>query len=388
MELIKQIQRVALYIFFFSINFEMFEPFSSFTYSVSRFTGILYFVTLIPEIKFFVKTDRIGNILLTLWLFFGLLTLMSLLNINDVSKEFFNISIFQNILLFWFLVNHARKDYLILEKGMLFFAIGTIVFAIMYLVGYGVEYEEGRLTMFKENQNTLGINMCIGIIVLLLLVVQNKVQISRLRYFFLAFLPIMVIFLFATGSRKAFLSLIACYITGLILLKTEKPSRKLIALIIGIVGLIALGILLLQSEVLRDRLLETAQTGDMSERDVIWGKVMPTIKEHPIFGIGNTGYDLYSVITFRGAMMSPHNVILEVLSLTGIVGLLIYATFLYQVFLKGYQTYKSNGLLLPILLAFPMFSLIVSGQILTSKIGWIIFAYVVGSYAVKTKSIQ
>src|SRR5674536_9643 len=83
---------------------------------------------------------------------------------NDVSKEFFNISIFQNILLFWFLVNHARKDYLILEKGMLFFAIGTIVFAIMYLVGYGVEYEEGRLTMFKENQNTLGINMCIGII--------------------------------------------------------------------------------------------------------------------------------------------------------------------------------------------------------------------------------
>lgn len=387
MELIKKIQRVALYIFFFSINFEMFEPFSSFTYSVSRFTGILYFVTLIPEIKFFVKTDRISNILLTLWLFFGLLTLMSLLNINDISKEYFNISIFQNILLFWFLVNHARKDYLILEKGMLFFAIGTIVFAIMYLVGYGVEYEEGRLTMFKENQNTLGINMCIGIIVLLLLVVQNKVQLGRLRYFFLAFLPIMLIFLFATGSRKAFLSLVACYVTGLILLKTEKPSRKLIALIIGLVGLIAIGILLFQSEVLRDRLLETAQTGDMSERDVIWGKVMPTIKEHPIFGVGNTGYDLYSVITFRGTMMSPHNVILEVLSLTGIVGLLIYASFLYQVFLRGYQTYKSNGLLLPILLAFPMFSLIVSGQILTNKIGWIIFAYAFGSYAVKTKSI-
>lgn len=387
MELIKKIQRVALYIFFFSINFEMFEPFSSFTYSVSRFTGILYFVTLIPEIKFFVKTDRISNILLTLWLFFGLLTLMSLLNINDISKEYFNISIFQNILLFWFLVNHARKDYLILEKGMLFFAIGTIVFAIMYLVGYGVEYEEGRLTMFKENQNTLGINMCIGIIVLLLLVVQNKVQLGRLRYFFLAFLPIMVIFLFATGSRKAFLSLVACYVTGLILLKTEKPSRKLIALIIGLVGLIAIGILLFQSEVLRDRLLETAQTGDMSERDVIWGKVMPTIKEHPIFGVGNTGYDLYSVITFRGTIMSPHNVILEVLSLTGIVGLLIYASFLYQVFLRGYQTYKSNGLLLPILLAFPMFSLIVSGQILTNKIGWIIFAYAFGSYAVKTKSI-
>lgn len=387
MELIKQIQRIALYIFFFSINFEMFEPFSSITYSVSRFTGILYFITLIPEIKFFVKTDRISNILLTLWLFFGLLTLMSLLNINDVSKEYFNISIFQNILLFWFLVNHARKDYLILEKGMLFFAIGTIVFAIMYLVGFGVEYEEGRLTMFKENQNTLGINMCIGIIVLLLLIVQNKVQLGRLRYFFLAFLPIMVIFLFATGSRKAFLSLVACYITGLILLKTKKPSRKLIALIIGLIGLIAMGVLLFQSEVLRDRLLETAKTGDMSERDVIWGKVMPTILEHPIFGVGNTGYDFYSAITFGGAMMSPHNVILEVLSLTGIVGLLIYTSFLYQVFLRGYQTYKANGLLLPILLAFPMFTLIVSGQILTNKIGWIIFAYTVGSYAVKNKPI-
>lgn len=385
MQFLKQVQMVALCIFFFSINFEMFEPFSSITWSVSRFTGILYFVTLIPEIKFFLRTDRIGNILLTIWIFFGFLTLMSLLNINEVSKEYFNISIFQNILLFWFLANHARKDYLILEKGMLFFALGTIVFSIMYIIGYGVEYEEGRLTMFKENQNALGISMCIGIMILLLFVVQNKIQLGRWRYLFLAFLPLMVVFLFETGSRKAFLSLVASFITGVILLKTNKISGKLVAMLLGMLGLIALGILLMQSDVLRDRLLDTAQKGDLSQRDVIWSKVMPTIIENPFFGVGNTGYDLYSVITFGGTMMSPHNVILEVLSLTGITGLLIYFTYLYQVLMRSYKAYTTNGLLLPILLSFPMLSLIVSGQILTSKLGWIIFAYSVGSNAIKIR---
>jgi O-antigen ligase len=383
MQFNNHLQRITLYIFFFSINFEMFVPFNSIGISLSRFTGILYFLTIIPDIKFFIKTDRIGNILILSWLFFGLLTLMSLLNINEVSKDFFDFSVFQNILLFWFLVNHARKDYLILEKGMLFFALGSIVLSIMYILGYGVVYYAGRLSMFDQNINTLGVNMCIGIIILLLSVLQNKAQIGRIRYYFLAFLPVMINFIFATGSRKAFISLILCLFTGVILIRTIKKSNKLIALSVGIICLIILGTLLMQSDVMRERLLQTAREGEIGGREEIWRSLLPIIKENPLFGVGQTGYNFLSIIIF-GWVESPHNVILEVICLTGFAGLLIYVSYLILVFIRGYEVYRRSGLLLPLLLIIPVSGLILGGQILLTKIGWIIFAYMVGSTAIKS----
>ena len=388
MQFINQLQRITLYIFFFFINFEMFEPLSTFHISISRFTGILYFLTIMPEIKFFVRTDRINNILLFAWVFFGLLTLVSLLNINEVSNEFLNTMIFQNILLFWFLINHARKDYLILEKGMLFFAFGAIIIALFYIAGIGVEYDVGgRLSMFKENQNSLGVKMNLGIIILFLAVIQDKLQIGRIRYLFLIPVPLLVDFLFATGSRISFTSFILCIVAGIVLLKTKKSIGKLVTIFTGIVGLIIIGTLVMQTPVLRDRLLQSAQEGDLSHRDVIWRNLLPLIKENPVFGVGQSGYNYYTLITFGGEK-SPHNVILEVICLTGFVGLLIYLSFLYKVFQRAYQVYGKVGLLLPILLAIPILGLLLSGQILGQKVGWIIFAYMVGSTAIKKGSMK
>jgi O-antigen ligase len=365
----------------------MFVPLSAVGMSLSRYTAILYFLTIIPEIKLFVRTDRIGNILLLAWAFFGLLTMMSVLNINEVSKEFFNLPMFQNILLFWILINHARKDYLILEKGMLFFAFGCIGMAILYIMGIGVEFSEGRLSMFKENENALGLSMILGILILLLSVIQDKLQIGKIRYLFLVPIPLMLNFVFATGSRLAFISFVLCVVAGIVLFKTPKKSGKLIAISIGIAGLVILGILLMQQEVMRDRLLKSAQEGDLAKRDDIWRSLLPLIKENPVFGVGDTGYSLFSAITFGGEK-SPHNVLIEVICITGFAGLLIYFSFLYTICMRGYEIYRKNGLLLPVLLSIPLLGAIFSGQILTRKIGWVILAYIVGSAAIKTKSMK
>lgn len=365
----------------------MFVPFNSIDMSISRLTGILYFITLIPEIKLFLKLDRIEIIMFAAWLFFGLLTLISLLNINEVSTDFFNLSLFQNILLLWALVNHARKDYLILEKAMLFFAFSAVTLAIFFLVGIGVKYQTGRLGMFNENQNTLGFRMNLGIIILLLSVIQNKLQLGKIRYLLLTPIPLMVNFLFETGSRLAFISFLFSIIAGIALFKTKKSSDKIIATAIGITSLIILGVFLMQSDVLKNRLFESIQTGDSSGRDEIWSKIIPLIKEKPVFGVGDTGYSLYTQMVF-GKPRSPHNVILEVICLTGFAGLLIYFSFLFNVFLKSYQTYRKNGLLLPILLIIPILGALFTGQILTRKVGWIIFAYMIGSTAIKSVSMN
>ena len=387
MQFIKQLQKITLYIFLFSLNFEMFVPFNSVDISLSRITGILYFLTIIPEIKLFIRTDRIDNILLLTWAFFGLLTIVSLLHINEKSKEFFNMTIFQNILLFWFMVNHARKDYLILEKGMVFFAFGAITMSIFYLTGIGVEYVENRLSMFNENINVLAQNMVLGILILFLSVVQDKLQIGRIRFLFFAAMPLMLNFIMATGSRMAFISFILCVLAGILLLKTKKSSGKLVVIFIGIVILIILGIWLMQHDVMRDRLFKSVQEGDLASRDVIWSKLIPLIKENPVFGLGDTGYNFFTLITF-GVGKSPHNVVIEVICLTGFVGFFIYFSFLYIVFLKGYNTYKTSGLLLPFLLTIPVLGAIISGHLLATKIGWVLLAYMVGSSAIRCNVVK
>jgi O-antigen ligase len=87
------------------------------------------------------------------------------------------------------------------------------------------------------------------------------------------------------------------------------------------------------------------------------------------------------MITFS-RIPSPHNVILELMCYSGIIGLTIYLVYFYQICKRGYQSYKRKGLLLPILLLIYIFGMLFTGQILYDKIGWIIFAYTVGSTSI------
>jgi len=169
---------------------------------------------------------------------------------------------------------------------------------------------------------------------------------------------------------------------GAFLFQTKKSYKKIIVIAIGVILMAGLLFLLLEHQVLRERILQSAQEGNISGRERIWSKVLMLIRENPIFGVGFTGYSFFAQVTF-GGFLSPHNVILEVICYTGIVGLIIYISFLYSVFNLGYKSYKNKKLLQPVLLPIPLIGLIFTGQILTTKIGWMTFAYIVGSTAIK-----
>jgi O-antigen ligase len=141
----------------------------------------------------------------------------------------------------------------------------------------------------------------------------------------------------------------------------------------------------MQSEIFANRLIESFVYGNLGGREIIWVELLPLIKESPIIGVGETGYNSFALATF-GMESSPHNVILEVFCYTGLVGIIIYILFQYQIFKRAYENYKTTGLLLPILLLIVAWGIIGSGQILYQKIGWCIFAYVAGSSLFKQKS--
>lgn len=385
---VSTIQRWALYIFFFSINFEVWDPLNTDNnFSISKLTGLIYFATILPNIKQFLDSSDIRPFLRIIWGFFGLLTVVSLVHINIDSYGFFNFSLFQNIILFWILINHDRRTPGIFERGMYSFALGSIVLSILYVFGIGIEYSsEGRISIFGDNENTIGIRMCISMLIIILLVFQNRLNISKTRYLLLAALPVMLKLLIETGSRVAIIAFVIMFVAVGFLFKTKKTWYKALFFTLTAVAFVFIIQYIMQSEVIMHRLIKSKEEGDFAGRDLIWRKLIPLIEEHPVFGVGLTGYTEYSKSVF-GDYKSPHNVLIEILCYTGIIGLIAYLLFLYQVTKKAFIALRNKNIL-PLLLLIPVAGLILSGQILLTKIGWIIFAYSIASGTFSTNKAR
>lgn len=382
MQLLKQIQRITLWLFFFSINFEMMalNPGSSQTISMSKLTAFFYILSILPEYKLFFRIDHIKQYIGPIFLFFGWLTLISLININEISSEFIDNTILINILFFWIMINHERSDYLILEKAMLSFAFGALALALFFVAGIGVEYEGDRLSIFGDDQNYIGFRTSVAILILVLAVVQNRLNMGWWRYLLMIPIPLMLKLISETGSRGAFLSFVLTGITGILLFRTKETWKKVVAVIAGLIIFVVVGNVLLESNIMKERLLETVESGDTGGRTKIWHNLFEIVKNHPLTGIGKTGY-IYETTLIYGQEESPHNVILEIMCYTGIIGLIMYLIFLYQIGINSYNIYRRTAFLLPILLLIPILGMILSIQILAKKFGWILFTYIVSATA-------
>jgi O-antigen ligase len=349
-------------------------------FSLSKLMGFFYLCVMVPLIINFRTPDDFKPFLKPIWVFLALLTIVSLFNVKTDHYNFIDFTIFQNIILFWILINHENQDNLILEKAMIGFALGSILLALLFHFNIGISTDDsGRTSIFGDNANNVGMRMSISLIIIPLILIQNRLGLGKRRYLLILGVPFVLRLMIATGSRVAFISFFLSFISFIILFKTKKIWGKLISSLICILILIYIWQVLLKSDEIIQRLLMTIQEGDLSERDIVWRKLLPLWTNHPIFGVGKTGYAFYNLMSFGRVLTSPHNVILEVLILTGITGLIIYLIFLYRIMQTSYKIFRDNNLLLPLLLLIPILGLLLSAQLLEVKIGWVIFAYIAGS---------
>jgi len=260
---------------------------------------------------------------------------------------------------------------------MFSFAIGSICLALLYHAGIGVEYDGGRVSLFGDNENIIGIRMAISSVIIGLIVIQNQFTLSKFRFIFLAAIPVMLKLMAETGSRVALFSFVLMFVTGTLLFKTKKSWYKIIILAVGAIAFIYIIQYLLQSEILLQRILLTRSESDLAGRDNIWQKLIPLIKENPVFGVGITGYEEFARSKLS-QNTSPHNVIIEILCYSGIIGLIFYSFFIFRVTKQALSVLRTKKIIMPLLLLVPVAGIILSGQILNVKIGWLIFAYIIG----------
>ena len=374
---ISSIQRFALYIYFFSLAFEMFNIWG--LGSAARFAGILYIVSILPTLRDFITLRKIDIFLVPLFLLWTLLSLISGFYAYENSINFFDLTLLMNIFLFWVLINHERKEPKIILKGFLSYAIGIIILTIFYKLGIGISTEGGRITIFGENENVIGMKISICIVYLLVEILENKLKLNKMRYLFLVPILFLVKFMVDTGSRVATISLILSITAAVFMIYKNYNSRKiLIGFLVLILSLTFLFNYMVSQEILKKRLMETYLSGDLAGREIIWPAVLGLIKKNILFGVGETGYRLFCLKEF-GDYASPHNVILEILAYTGIIGLFIYLKFIFHLIYSSYMSYKKEFHIMPLLLLIPTFGFVFSGQALNVKIVWVIYALAASS---------
>jgi O-antigen ligase len=193
----------------------------------------------------------------------------------------------------------------------------------------------------------------------------------------------------ATASRTAFLIVVLALICMVLLYKTKRRFVKILFIIAGCWVIISgYNSILGGDNTLATRMETTTDDNNLSGRDSIWSALLPYVNKHPLFGVGQTGYVEISLEALSetktmesGAIygFSPHNVLLEVLLYTGIVGFIIMLLFWGKIGVAALKIYTISGNATFLLCLVPMLGCILSGQILEDKLAWMLCALIVSS---------
>jgi O-antigen ligase len=280
------------------------------------------------------------------------------------------IAILLNIVLLWAFIRHNTLDPKALYRGILAASIATSFTGIAVLADYGVGVDaDSRVTLFGENTNIFGTRLAIASAVLLCVALETgNLRIST-YISACALSAVCAISTLKTGSRVSALSVGVSLLVVFTSWKSLTPRKLLIMFILGLTAIQTLAYLEDTSAIRRWQ--RTFTDGHLSGRDLIWEDLTQHLMDNPIFGSG------LSVLKSRfGSFTSPHNVPLEVYLTTGVIGLSLFFYFLFCVYSSALKAERNFNWKLPLVLSIPLTGQLLSGQVIDSKILYLLQAYI------------
>ena len=136
------------------------------------------------------------------------------------------------------------------------------------------------------------------------------------------------------------------------------------------------------TEVMRNRITETLATGNMAGRERIVPTLWDMFLARPTIGWGpiNNKYELASRIPFQHrAKRDTHNIVLEVLTATGVVGALPFFVALGLCVRAAWRVRRGRDGILPLALLAVGLVANMSGNWIAAPLFWLVMAYPVAS---------
>lgn len=306
--------------------------------SVALIIQGLFIVSLIPlrNPKSFLKTEyKILIAFAALWcattiIFAGTdISLSLLMNI---------VKLILCILLFYKLPALLIRAPRLLIYSIFAFSLTCAVIATLFSAGLLDQYvlwSNGRAYIFYENPNSTSTRMVFSVIFLLYIVLQNPLKWKSKRLILLVLLLPLLYSIMASGSRGSFVVLVICGALYLLLLPSKKPIRKL--LIVSIAALVSVGVFLKLSEneefSMIERLTDSIENNDDAGRGALSAAALDIFLDHPIVGVGAVEF-MHLMWTQYGYNRTVHNLYWYVAATSGIIGLILFGTFLISLFAR------------------------------------------------------
>ena len=280
----------------------------------------------------------------------------------------------------------VMRDRQTAETALLTFAGGCVLLSLLQVTGIASSVAEvgadeiARVTAFGFHPNNLARILMLGMVAFVgIAFIKTK---GKLRPILIGG-PIVLLIgvaLVQTGSRGALIALAAGMMT--VVCRRGTVMTKMLQ---G-VGLVILAGLFfavaMQSDVMRSRVEETIEEGDVARRDRIYPTAFEMFLERPMVGWGpiTSSYELGLRLAHPEEMTkNPHNLILYAFVSTGIIGALPLFIGIGLVAHEGWKMRNGPHGVLPLSMFAAVIVANMSGLWLFNKLHWLVMAYVLAS---------
>ncbi len=207
-------------------------------------------------------------------------------------------------------------------------------------------YNQGCMSGLTEHYSTNAMFLATGVIIMIMIFVETR---KKRDLFLLGFLTIALLM---TGKRAHLLFTAAAvygtYYFSMVKKDPIKKFAKLILIVLVIVLTIVLAIQFVPALAVGiTRILDlfnSDSAGDdqsVATRFELWKLAIREFKKHPILGIGWKQFKgTISVERFSNYSFDTHNVFLQLLCETGVIGFAFYTTWFITMLIKSLRVYK------------------------------------------------
>ena len=122
-----------------------------------------------------------------------------------------------------------------------------------------------------------------------------------------------------------------------------------------------------------DAIESTGGTGRFKTWEVAWNDI---ILKHPILGLGFDGSSIADELKFYGGTGGTHNMVLDIMAQTGIVGLILFVSIITSVLVSLFKCFNYNKNRLSLICILMIFAALVNGiseNIYSSRFLWLVF---------------
>jgi O-antigen ligase len=286
----------------------------------------------------------------------------------------------QGVLVF-LAAGNIMRDEKVARRALVTLAAACSVRAALPLVGLGrttsaVWTGGERISALGQNANSAAMIMAAGLVALIGLTLIRRQKTSTSLAFTGLLSVLLGVAILETGSRGGFAALLGGVLVLALAASSWRHKIRNGAIALVAVSLLAVGALHLP--VMRNRLLDSALTGNLAGRERLYPALWTMFLEKPVTGWGpitNT-HELALRIGERDqSTRAAHNILLELLTAGGLVTALPFIIGAWLSVQSAWRARVGEHGALPVALSCSLFLSNMSGDWAASKLLWLVLAY-------------